>query len=297
MSRKKEESNLINLLIIFPTLLYLILIGIINALIPNSWKPKKDVKGKVVLITGAGQGLGRLYALQFANLKSNLILWDINRENLKKVSKECEMKNVNVSYQVVDVSDKEEIYKAANKVLKDKGCVDILINNAGILFGKEFLESSDENFEKMMKVNTFSHWYTLKAFLPDMIRRRKGHIVSMCSISSFAGTPWGVDYATSKFGTIGIMESIRNELKMKNIFEIKTTIIAPTFTRTAMIDNFKISKGRESLAPEDVVSQAMEAILTEQSILIMPKLLYFLYYLKGILPTAAYDHIIINSLT
>uniref|UniRef100_A0A0N5B9M0 Short-chain dehydrogenase/reductase 3 n=1 Tax=Strongyloides papillosus TaxID=174720 RepID=A0A0N5B9M0_STREA len=292
-----EESNIINLLKILPTILYLTVIGIFNALIPNSWKSKKDVKGKVVLITGAGQGLGKLYALRFAQLQSKLILWDINEDNLKKVVKECKMYTDKVSYYIVDVSQKNQIYETSKKILNDHKSIDILLNNAGVLYGKEFLNLTDDNFESTIKINTISHFYILKAFLPTMIERRQGHIVSMCSISSFVGTPWGIDYTVSKFGAIGMMEGIRNELKMKGINEIKLTCIAPIFTRTPMIQNFKICKGRETLSPEEVVDQAMDAILTEQPLLLMPKLMYLLYFLKGILPIDAFDHIIINSLS
>ncbi|CEF63619.1 Epidermal retinol dehydrogenase 2 [Strongyloides ratti] len=291
-----NEGNLINLLKMLPIILYLTIIGMFNALIPNKWKFKKDVNGKIVLITGAGQGLGRLYALNFADLQCKIILWDINEDNLKEVVKECRLKNAQVSYQVVDVSQKKQIYESAKKVLAEYGFVDILVNNAGILFGKEFMDLSDDNFEMTLKVNTISHWYILKAFLPSMIEKNEGHIVSMCSISSFVGTPWGIDYTVSKFGAIGIMEGIRNELKMKGIKGIKMTCVAPIFTRTAMIKNFKISQGVEALSPHYVVDQAMDAILTNQPLIILPKLLYFLYFLKGILPTTAFDYIVINSL-
>uniref|UniRef100_A0A0K0E9S4 Short-chain dehydrogenase/reductase 3 n=2 Tax=Strongyloides stercoralis TaxID=6248 RepID=A0A0K0E9S4_STRER len=297
MSNSIKKSYLINLIKILPTVIYLSIIGIFYTLIPNKWKLKKNVKGKVVLITGAGQGLGRLYALRFADLQCKLILWDINEDNLKEVVNECKLKNTHVDYQIVDISYKEKIYQSAKKILDEYGFVDILINNAGVLFGKEFLQLSDDNFELTLKVNTISHWYILKAFLPIMIQKNEGHIVSMCSISSFIGTPWGIDYTVSKFGAIGMMEGIRNELKMKGITGIKTTCVAPIFTNTQMIENFKICKGVEILSPKYVVDEAMDAILTEQPIIIIPRLLYYLYFLKGILPTTAFDYIVINSLT
>uniref|UniRef100_A0AC35TUL2 Epidermal retinol dehydrogenase 2 n=1 Tax=Rhabditophanes sp. KR3021 TaxID=114890 RepID=A0AC35TUL2_9BILA len=274
------------------TFLYLIIAGIINALIPNKYKTKKDVRGKLILITGAGQGMGLLFAEKFAALGANLILWDISEGNLKKAVEKCKQFKGTVSYQVVDVSEKEKVYAATDKIKKDYGCIDILINNAGILYGKEFLELEEEAIEKLMKVNTFSNWWLIKAFLPEMIEQRSGHIVSLCSLAGFVGAPWLIDYSVSKFGVMALMEGLRNELTMKGNTDIKTTIVVPNFVQTRMVDDLKICKGRPILEPEFVVDRAIEAILLDQTIIMIPRTLYALFYLKGILPTAAWDYFV-----
>lgn len=98
----------------------------------------------------------------------------------------------------------------------------MLINNAGIVSGKKLLEISNEMAELTLKVNTLSHVYTVKEFLPSMIKKNHGHIVTIASSAGHAGVPGLVDYCASKFGAVGFDEALRLEIK-KNGYNIDTT--------------------------------------------------------------------------
>ena len=91
--------------------------------------------------------------------------------------------------------------------------------------------------ERTIAVNTTSHLYLIKEFLPDMIKNKRGHIVSIASLAGLAGVPALSDYCASKFGAVGIDESIRLELKKQKLYKhIRTTVICPFFINTGMFD-------------------------------------------------------------
>ena len=121
---------------------------------------KKDVSGEVVLITGAGSGIGRALSLKFAKLGATIVLWDINKSANDAVAEEINSKTPNkaFSYQC-DCTKKEEVYKVAEQVKKDVGDVTILINNAGIVSGKKLKDTPDDKIELTFQLNSISHFW------------------------------------------------------------------------------------------------------------------------------------------
>lgn len=115
----------------------------------------------------------------------------------------------------VDVSDREAVYQTAAKVREDIGPVDILINNAGIVCCKPLLDLPDKMIENTYAVNILAHYWTIKSFLPDMIRQKRGHIVTIASATGMIGTYGCTDYGATKSACIGLHESLDCELKVK----------------------------------------------------------------------------------
>ena len=192
---------------------------------------KQSVAGKVVLITGGGSGIGRGMAIKFAALGARVVLWDVDTKGLKKVEAEIVADGGKVSTYVVDVSNRALVYQTAATV----GAVDILINNAGIVTGKSILDCPDELMEKTVQVNTIAHFWTIKAFLPDMLARDSGHVVTVASAAGLSGVAGLVDYCASKFGAVGTAESLHCELRRRKC-EVRTTLVCPFFINTGMFD-------------------------------------------------------------
>merc|ERR1711915_162480 len=138
---------------------------------------EKNISGQVVLITGGGSGIGRLMCLRFARLGATVVTWDINKsgneETVDMIKKEG---NRAFSY-TVDMSSREAIYNAAEKTKEDIGPVTILVNNAGIVSGTPVMDTPDSKIIKTFEVNILAHFWMIKAFLPDMINHKLGHIV------------------------------------------------------------------------------------------------------------------------
>ncbi|KAG5337631.1 S16C6 reductase, partial [Acromyrmex heyeri] len=102
-----------------------------------------------------------------------------------------------------NVADREEVLRVAKKVKDEVGDVTILINNAGIVFIKSFLNQSPDEIARVIDVNVTAHYWTLKAFLPNMIKKNHGHIVAISSIAAFFTSPYGTVYCPSKFAIKG----------------------------------------------------------------------------------------------
>ena len=199
----------------------------------------KDLSNKNVLITGAGNGIGKLLSIAMAKEGSNIVLWDLNPKSIGMVAKEIGEMGKKAWVYPCDVSKKEEVYKQAEKVQKEVGKIDVLINNAGIVSGKPFLECSDEELERSIDVNLLAHFWTTKAFLPDMIKTNSGHLVSIASAAGLIGIASLADYSASKFAVVGFDESIRMELRKSKINGVKTTCVCPYYINTGMFDGVK----------------------------------------------------------
>lgn len=250
-------------------------------------KPKKNVAGEIVLITGAGSGLGRLLALQFARLGAVLVLWDVNKEaNEESLQAARDAGATRAHAYTCDCSQREEVYRVADQVKKEVGDVSILINNAGIVTGKKFLDCPDDLMEKSLDVNFKAHLWTYKAFLPAMVANNHGHLVCISSSAGLIGVNGLADYCASKFAAFGFAESMFLETSAQKQNGIKTTIVCPFFIKTGMFEGCTTNCPTllPILEPEYAVRKIVEAILQEQLYLYMPKFLYFIMFLKSFLP-------------
>ncbi|XP_060627658.1 epidermal retinol dehydrogenase 2-like [Anolis sagrei] len=234
---------------------------------------KKNVAGKIVLITGSANGIGRELAIQFARLGSILVLWDIDEEGNNETG---ELAKANGALAVCayrcDVGKREEIYAVAEQVRREVGDVDILINNAGILKGKTFLDLSDSDLEETLDVNTASHFWTCKAFLPAMVARNEGHLVTTASVSSLVGSNKLTATTASKYATFGFMEALAFELQDAGKKGIQTTIVCPYLVDTELITGAQTL--REFFFPildaGYVAKEMVDAILKEKLYLVLP---------------------------
>ncbi|NWW47070.1 RDHE2 dehydrogenase, partial [Pedionomus torquatus] len=242
---------------------------------------KKHFAGEIVLITGSANGIGRQIALKFPPLGATLVLWDIDDEGNKETSRLAQKNGAKRVFAYhCDCSKREEVYEQADKVRSEVGDVTVLINNAGILFGKKFCDIPDADFEKTFRVNFLSQVWTCKAFLPAMMMRNRGHLVSTASSVGLLGVYRMSDYAGSKYAIIGMMEALHSELYHAGKHGIKTTIICPSFINTELIKGFQ-SQNRLFLPVYDaecVASKIMDAIQKEKFYLIMPLTLRLLAF-------------------
>jgi len=253
----------------------------------------KKFKDKTVLITGAARGLGKLLAYKFADEGSKLILLDINKEGLKNLKEEITKKGITVYDYYCDLSKKNDIYHTADSIKNKIGAVDILINNAGIVTGRSFLECPDELIEKTMQVNISAHFWIVKSFLPDMIKRNSGHLVTVSSAAGIIGTAGLADYCASKFAAFGFHESVRMELKKNKSNRIKTTIICPFFINTGMFDGVKSKVGflLPILDENKAAKKIFNAIKRNRQILVMPRFAYTVPILR-MLPVSMLDFVV-----
>lgn len=236
-------------------------------LIPLKYKAK-DISKEIILITGAGNGLGKSLAKKLAKRGATLILVDIN-EKWNNVTKDEILSDNGIAYAYkCDVSNYEQVKNLAKQIEKNIGNeVTILINNAGVLVGKELLKLSDEEIERLFRINVLSNFWMNKEFLPSMIRKNKGHIVTTASSAGFTGVYRLVDYCTSKHAVYGFHESLTNEIKRLGADKVNTTMICPNYTGTGMCDG--VTSPVPILDPEYVTDRMLEGILTNQRLVVI----------------------------
>jgi all-trans-retinol dehydrogenase (NAD+) len=194
----------------------------------------KDVRGKVFLVTGGAMGMGRLVAERFARDGAKVVIWDFNAEALEKTAGEFRDRGYEIYTDVVDVSDRELVYEAADKVKSEVGPVDILMNNAGIVRAAAFLQSDDNDNFNTLNINFISQMWTCKAFLPDMAARNAGHVIALASAAAITPTPYSADYAASKAAVKHFQDTLRWEMRIIGKPGIKFTTVCPSFVNTGM---------------------------------------------------------------
>lgn len=254
---------------------------------------RKSLRKEIALVTGAASGIGRLMALRLASKGCRVVIWDIDSDGLEAVTKEIEAAGDVVHFYKCNLRDRNEIYKTAKKVREDIGEVSLLINNAGIISGKKLLETSDEEILATFDVNSLAHFWTIKEFLPSMLQHNHGHIVSIASIAGCTGLPGAVDYCSSKFAAVGLMEALRQELVSQRRTGIQFTTVCPSLITTGMFEGVKFRfphlLGFGVLTPQYAASKIVDAIEKNQTLLMMPRGAYFSTALQHILPEKAVD--------
>lgn len=246
---------------------------------------QKSVKGDVVLVTGGAMGLGRLLSLRFAALGATVVIWDLNADLGTAVVAEIAAAGwPQAHFFQVDVTDRERVYAVGAAVLEQLGSVDILVNNAGIVGGKPILESSDRMIERTMSVNATSHFWTIKAFLPQMLAKDKGHLVSIASAAGVFGSPGMVDYGASKFAAVGLLQSLRHELQAMGRRNIHTTLVCPSFIDTGMFEGVTTPMFTRLLSPDKVADAVVRAVRRNQWRVLTPRVLAVLEFVRNVLP-------------
>ncbi|XP_048256724.1 17-beta-hydroxysteroid dehydrogenase 13-like isoform X2 [Haliotis rufescens] len=195
---------------------------------------RQDVRGKKVLITGAGHGIGRELSLEFARLGASLILWDINKENNEDTADEVRRVGVTVHSYVCDVTSTDDVHNTADRVRREVGNVDILVNNAGILYGGPVLDMQEKHIRRTFEVNTLAHFWTVREFLPPMLEANKGVIMNIASASAKSGTAFLVDYSSSKYAVFGFTEALREEIDRLGKPGVQATVVCPFFVDTGL---------------------------------------------------------------
>ncbi|XP_046396050.1 short-chain dehydrogenase/reductase family 16C member 6-like isoform X2 [Ischnura elegans] len=246
----------------------------------------KSIAGEVALITGGGSGIGRLLAVQLAARGATVVVLDINQAGAEETANIIKSSGGRAFSFKCDIANREDIYQTAKKVKEEVGTVRILINNAGIVSGKNLLDTPDIMVQRTFDVNVLAHFWTAKAFLPDMINDNHGHIVTIASLAGLVGVNQLADYCSSKFAVVGFDEAIRLELEVSGITGVHTTVVCPYYINTGMFEGVK-SRLIPILEPAYVVDKIVSAILTNDKYLIIPSYLKIFIALKFILPPQA----------
>lgn len=232
---------LADVLLLLLKILYFMGEGIYRLFVPVE---EKNVAGEIVLVTGAGHGIGKELALKYGSLGATVVCWDLNQQGNDETVNEIKKQGATAAYGYkCDVSNREEVFKVAEKVREEVGEVTVLVNNAGIMPCHGFLDHKPEEIKRVFDINVLAHCWTLQAFLPSMIQKNHGHVIALSSIAGFLGLNNLVPYCASKFAVRGLMEAMSEELRALNkekVSNINFTTIYPYMVDTGLCKKPKI---------------------------------------------------------
>jgi len=220
----------------------------------------RELAGKTALITGGAGGLGRAKARALGRVGVRLILWDLDEARLDEVVGSLRRDGFEARGMAVDVTEPDAVREAAGKAIADIGAVDILDNNAGVVFKGGLLDGEDAHLRRTMQVNLESYVWCTRAFLPGMLERGTGHIVMTASAAGMLGVPGMAVYSATKHAVIGLAESLRLELRELGASGIGMTILCPSFITTGMFDGVKPPFLTPWLTPERIAERTVSAI-------------------------------------
>jgi NAD(P)-dependent dehydrogenase (short-subunit alcohol dehydrogenase family) len=220
----------------------------------------KKLQGKVALITGSSSGIGRASALALAEEGANLVLTARRHERLADLEVEIRKAGGQAISIVGDSREEETARKTVEAALSTFSTLDILINNVGIGYYKNIIDTSPAEYDEMMDTNVRSTFLFTRYVVPQMIKQGSGTILMISSMAGIYGFGGQAVYCASKFAEIGFTQSLDKELRP---YGIKVGAICPGGTKT----EFALGKGRtvESvaqsgmLAPEDVAGAVLLA--------------------------------------
>ena len=198
----------------------------------------KDLAGRVVLVTGAANGIGRATALAFADKGCHLSLIDIDSDRLDEVRAEVEAKGVKAVGMRIDVTQEAQIDHMITETIKVLGRLDVLVNNAGVGLSGPTEATTVDDWRWIMDINVWSHIYAVRAVVPYFKDRGEGHLVHISSAAGILGTMDSEAYCATKFAVYGLAESLAIRLHGTNI---GVSVVCPQWVATDIFEHGRIA--------------------------------------------------------
>jgi NAD(P)-dependent dehydrogenase (short-subunit alcohol dehydrogenase family) len=259
-----------------------------------------NLHGRLVLVTGAGSGIGRATALLAASRGARLAICDVNEAGLREVESEIDRSGREVLARKVDVSDRAQMAEFAEAVHGEAGVVDLLVNNAGVGLGAGFLETELEDWDWIVPINLMGVVHGCHFFIPRMVERRQGgHVTNVSSVAGFYATPSLAAYNATKFAVLGLSQGLRAELHSHGI---GVTAICPGIINTPITESSRL-RGvaaepgrrdrmvnvyrRRNYGPERVAENILKAVARNRAVAPISPEAWFAYGMTRVSPRLA----------
>jgi len=259
--------------------------AVLNRWAENGWIWRSDNRDwdwdhEVAVVTGGSNGIGGCVAKKLVSHGIKVAVLDItplsesftlgapsrDRTHLIAALTYPEERKL-IRYYPCDITSQEAIEGVASAIRADLGSPSILINNAGIGNGNTILDIPPESLRKLFEINLLSHWSTVKVFLPDMLARNKGHIMSVASLASFVSLAGAVDYSCTKSALMSFHEGLSQELKHRyKCPQIKISIVHPGWTRSAITSHPALQAGLQKIGVKLLEAEYVAEAMVKQVI-------------------------------
>ncbi len=258
----------------------------------------KTLINAVVVVTGAGSGIGRAMVHAFARRGARVVVTDVDAARAATVAAEVAAAQGQATAHALDVSDAAAVQALAAEVHAAHGRVDVLVNNAGVCLGGPVEELSLADWHWITDINYWGVVHGVHAFVPLFRAQGHGHIVNVASMAGLVGLPFVVPYCATKFAVVGLSEALNTELKTHGV---RVTTVCPGATRTRVMAAGRLrlpgrwderivrAFDRFSASPDALAERVVSAVLAGRPLVLTPGLMGPLWSLKR-MSTSLYQH-------
>ena len=216
-----------------------------------------NIRGKTVVITGAARGIGYATAQALLARGARVVIGDRDVDVLENAVAGISSLGP-VSGHPLDVTDKESFAAFLDKARADGGGhIDVLINNAGVMPVGPFLDQSAQAIRSSIEVNFYGVLTGCQLVLPEMVKRRRGHIINIASLAGMVAVPGQIVYAGTKFAVVGLSTAMADEFAPHGI---KVTAVLPTFTNTELISGTSPSAAQKPVEPAEIAAAIVKVL-------------------------------------
>jgi NAD(P)-dependent dehydrogenase (short-subunit alcohol dehydrogenase family) len=257
-----------------------------------------DLRGRVAVVTGAANGIGRATALELAATGALVAGCDIDEAGVEATLRECRARGAQQTLAArIDVADARAVQAFAERVERELGPTYCLVNNAGVGVAGGFFDTELEDWEWLLRVNLWGTIHGVRAFGPKLRERRAGRIVNLASASGFSNQPSLAAYGTTKYAVVGLSEALRAELLPSGVM---VSVVCPGFVTTSIVESARI-RGvadpdsersalrafyqRHGSAPEIVARAVVDAARSGRALVPVSTDAWLLYLLKRAAPS------------
>ncbi|MBI1310432.1 SDR family NAD(P)-dependent oxidoreductase [bacterium] len=244
----------------------------------------KTLRNKLVLITGAGHGLGLETARKFAEEGACVLISDRDPDRVSHAVQELARDGLQVVGYVMDVTDPADVRLARERILRERGKIAVLVNNAGIVSGGDFAEIPLEKHLTTIDVNANGPIIVTHTFLHDLLSHNEAALVNIASASALIALPKGASYAASKWATLGFTDSLREELKLSGRDSLTVTSICPSYISTGMFHGVTAPWLVPLLTPEWLAAKIVRCVRKKREQFLAPSLVSLLPLAKATWP-------------
>ncbi|MFE9325750.1 SDR family oxidoreductase [Nocardia sp. NPDC052278] len=223
--------------------------------------PDIDLKGARVLITGAGRGIGQSTAELFAAKGAEIAIADVDTAAAESAAAAIGARVFELDVRARDQWD---------KVVADFGAVDVLVNNAGVMPAGAFLDEPDAVGRATIDINVWGLIHGMRAVVPGMIERRRGHVVNVASLAGKIPVAGLAVYNASKFAAVGLSAATRLEFAPQGV---SVSCVMPSAVRTRLSSGLTLGKGMPTVDPEDVAAAILQTCETRKAEVAVPNYL------------------------